>query len=291
MGLKRLLYNLLFLYPAIYGFFCYYRKKERRREIENKILLFYDQRMNPGGLRRIVRGILKLRGLKKLNRRLIPLIDADFIEHFVKAEGLHHLDHAVKEGRGVVLMSSHFGNPHLSINALRMMGYNVKALKGGALRKANPSRFEYYESWDNTVFLHDRSLSGDDRKRRILDILQSGGILHHMADAAEGRRKELTSFLGREMGFPTGLIHLAHQAKAALVPIFYFYKNGRLRLILEEAIDDHWKDGEKAYRRIVTEYAKRLEAYFLAYPEQYIGIYGPTVLSYYYQSHRKGELP
>jgi lauroyl/myristoyl acyltransferase len=171
------------------------------------------------------------------------------------------------------------------------MGYDVKVLKGGVLRKAKPSRFEFYESWDNTVFLHDRSLSDDDRKRRILDILQSGGILLNMADAVEGRRKEFTSFLGREMGFPTGLLHLAHQAKAALVPFFYFYENGRLRLILEEAIDDHWKDGEKAYRRIVSEFAKRLEAYFLTSPEQYIGIYGPTVLNDYYRSHFGGRTP
>jgi hypothetical protein len=31
-----------------------------------------------------------------------------------------------------------------------------------------------------------------------------------------------------------------------------------------------------------------LECYVLKYPEQYMGIYGPTVLAYYYRSHGHG---
>jgi hypothetical protein len=58
-----------------------------------------------------------------------------------------------------------------------------------------------------------------------------------------------------------------------------------LRLIFEERIDDYWKDGERAYGRIVRRYAKLLESHVLAHPEQYIGIYGPTVLNDYYRSH------
>jgi KDO2-lipid IV(A) lauroyltransferase len=288
--LKWLLLRPAFLYPRIYAFFCYYRKKERRKEIE-KILLFFDKKWDPERMKVITKGIFERRGLKKLNRRLIPLIDTYFIDHFVKVEGLHYLNQALEEGRGVILMSGHFGNPHLSINALRVMGYDVKVLKGGVLRKAKPSRFEYYETWDNTVFLHDRSLTDADKRSRIFDLLQSGGILYQMADAAEGRKKEYTSFLGKEMGFPTGVIHLAHQAKAALIPLFHFYENGRLTLIFKETIDDHWKDGERGYHRIVKDYARLLESYILANPEQYIGIYGPTVLNDYYRCHVAGKTP
>ncbi|RPJ01170.1 MAG: hypothetical protein EHM36_13745 [Deltaproteobacteria bacterium] len=286
---KWLLLRPAFLYPRLYAFFCYYRKKERREEIE-AILRSLDRNWDAERMKAITMGIFERRGLKKLNRRLIPLFDPAFIQHFAKVEGLHHLDQALGEGRGVVLLSGHFGNPHLSINALRVMGYNVKVLKGGAQRKANPSRSEYYETWENTVFLHDRSLSDADRKRKILDILQSNGILYQMADAAEGRRREYASFFGREMSFPTGLIHLAHQAKAALVPLFHFYQNGRLTLILRETLDDHWKEGERGYKRIISEYARLLESYIVAYPEQYIGIYGPTVIESYYRACLKSTI-
>lgn len=277
MGLKWLLFRPFFLYPKIYGFFCFHRKKGRRREIE---ALFQQVHAQWGGERieRIARSIFELRGLKKMNRRLIPLIDRDFVERFVKAEGLDHLDRALQEGRGVVLLSAHFGNPHLSINAMRAMGYPVKVLKGGAQRKARPSRFEYYETWDNTVFLHDPSVSMEEKKRRILGILGSGGILYQMADAAEGRKKAETLIFGTVMGFPTGLIHLAHQTKAALLPLFHFYENGQIRLIVHERVEDGWAEGEAGYGRIVSRYAELLEWNILQHPGQYIGIYGPTVI-------------
>lgn len=286
--MKWLLLRPAFLYPRVYAFFCYYRKKRRRKEIEEALLLC-NRGWDREKIKAITLGIFERRGLKKLNRRLIPLFDGPFIEEFTRTEGFHHLDHALKEGKGVVLMAGHFGNPHLSINAMRVMGYNVKVLKGGRLRKARSSRFEYYESWENTFFLHDPSVSDADKKKRVLDFLQSNGILYQMADAAEGRRKEYVAFLGREMGFPTGLIHLARQAKAALIPLLHYYEKGRLRLILKERIDDHWEGGEEGYKKIVADYAKLLESSILSHPEQYIGVYGPTVLNEYYRSQRPGK--
>jgi Kdo2-lipid IVA lauroyltransferase/acyltransferase len=285
---KWFLIRPAFLYPRIYAFFCYYRKKERRREIEER-LLFCNRNWDRERIKAISMGIFERRGLKKLNRRLIPLFDPDFIARFVETEGLQHLDRALGEGKGVVLMSGHFGNPHLSINAMRTMGYPVKVLKGGGLRKEKTSRFEYYESWDNTVFVHDRSRSDAEKRGRILDILRSGGILYQMADATEGKKKEYPHFMGKEMGFPTGLIHLAFQARAALVPLFHFYEKGRLKLIFKERIDDAWQDGERVYGRIVARYATLLESCILAHPEQYIGIYGPTVLDDYVRSHSAGK--
>lgn len=275
--MKWFLLRPFFLYPKVYGFFCFHRKKGRRREIE-ALFQRVDSHWDRKRIETITRSIFELRGLKKMNRRLIPLIDQGFVERFVRAEGLDHLDRALADGRGVVLLSAHFGNPHLSINALRAMGYPVKVLKGGVQRKARPSRFEYYETWENTVFLHDPSVSMEAKKKRILDILASGGILYQMADAAEGRRKEEASIFGRAMGFPTGLLHLAYQARAALLPLFHFYEDGLLKLRVHERLEDGWLEGEGGYARIVSRYAKLLESNIHDHPGQYIGIYGPTVV-------------
>jgi hypothetical protein len=58
---------------------------------------------------------------------------------------------------------------------------------------------------------------------------------------------------------------------------------------LKEPIDGLWTEGEREYGRILTEFAKLLESYILTYPEQYMGIHVPTVLSDYYQSQRMHE--
>ena len=40
--MKWLIFKVVFIYPRIYSFFHYYRKKESRKEFEDKAALFYS---------------------------------------------------------------------------------------------------------------------------------------------------------------------------------------------------------------------------------------------------------
>jgi lauroyl/myristoyl acyltransferase len=186
-------------------------------------------------------------------------------------------------------MAGHLGNPHLSFNALRVMGYDVIVLKGGIPRKARYPRFKYYDSFERTVFVHDPSVPIGEKKRRILEVLRTGRIIYHPADAAEGRIKRTAFLLGKEVGFPTGMLRFAHQAQARIIPFIHLYQGGKITLILKEPIDGLWTEGEREYGRILTEFAQLLETYILTYPEQYMGIHVPTVLDDYYQLQRIHE--
>jgi KDO2-lipid IV(A) lauroyltransferase len=281
--LKWFLFKLLFFYPRVYAFFCYYRKKRRRREIEGKFYFFLKKRWGLEEKRKTIRHIFELRGSRKVMRYLIPLMDLRFIKRFVSVEGLYYLDQALNEGRGVVLMAGHLGNPHLSFNALRVMGYDVTVLKGGIPRKARYPRFQYYDSLECTVFVHDPTVPSGEKKWRILEVLRGGRVIYHPADAAGGRIRGPAFLLGKEVGFPTGMLHFAHQAQARIIPFIHLYQGGKITLILKEPIDGLWAEGEREYGRILTEFAKLLEAYILTYPEQYYGIYRPTVLNDYYR--------
>jgi lauroyl/myristoyl acyltransferase len=125
-------------------------------------------------------------------------------------------------------------------------------------------------------------------KKRILDCLRSGKIIYYDGDAGEGRTTEKLSFLGREMNFPTGMIYLAHQAKAAIIPFIHLYQKGKITLLFGAPLDNKWKQGKSAYKPIFKKFLQLLEFYVLKHPEQYMGIYGPTVLAYYYRTYRNG---
>jgi KDO2-lipid IV(A) lauroyltransferase len=288
--MKWLLFKLAFFYPRVFAFSSYYRKKQKRREYEDKVLFFYPEReKDPKRVKKIVKGVFELRGVRKVMRYLIPLMDASFIKRFVEVEGLHHLDGVLKEGRGVVLIAGHIGIPHLSFNALRVMGYDLILLSGVTPKHPKHPKIRYYDTQDNTIFVHDPTLS-ESYKKRIVETLQARKLIYYDGDAGEGRAKEKIVFFGKEMGFPTGMVSLAHRANAAVVPFIHLYRKGKIKLIFREPIDCHWKEGREGYRRILEEFVKLLESYIVAHPEQYMGIYGPTVLPYYYQSHQKGEL-
>ena len=174
--MKRFLLRLAFFYPPIYSFFCYRRKHGRREEFEEKARLYYANQNDPQSLKRIIRGVFELRGVRKVMRYLIPWMDRRFIERSVKVEGLQHLEGMLKKGRGVLLMAGHIGVPHLAFNALRVMGYDVILLSGVTPKKARYPKMRYYDTPDRTIFVHDRSLSqllscGPVRCRRILRAL------------------------------------------------------------------------------------------------------------------------
>jgi KDO2-lipid IV(A) lauroyltransferase len=288
--LKWLLFKAAFFYPRIFAFSSYYRKKQKRREYEDKVLFFYPEKeKDPKRVRKIVKGVFELRGVRKVMRYLIPLMDTSFIKRFVEVEGLHHLDEVLKEGRGVVLIAGHIGIPHLSFNALRVMGYDLILLSGVTPKRPKHPKIRYYDTQDNTIFVHDPGLS-ETYKKKILETLQARKLIYYDGDAGEGRAKEQIFFFGKEMDFPTGMVSLAHRANAAIIPFIHLYRRGKITLIFKEPIDRHWKEGKGGYRRILEEFAELLESYIVMHPEQYMGIYGPTVLAYYYQSHRKGEL-
>src|SRR4030042_88594 len=141
--MKRLLFELAFLYPRVYALSCFYQKKRHREEYEEKVKIFYNINMDQNRMRRIAQGIFELRGVRKIQRYLIPLMDDRFIQRFVTIEGLDILNRALEEGRGVILMSAHIGNFHFAFNILRVLGYEINFFKGGNPKKQRSQRYRY----------------------------------------------------------------------------------------------------------------------------------------------------
>ena len=283
--MKSLFFRLAFLYPRLYAFFAYHRKKAQRLEFEEKVRLFFDE-TDPRRVKRIVHGIFEVRGGRKMQRYVIPRIDKKCVERFVTIEGLPHLDQALKEERGVLLMAGHIGNPHIGFNVLRVLGYGVTIVKGGRPRKHRWSWLRYADPDEYTIFTHDTSLSRSSRDR-ILEKLQSGGIMYYSADATIGKRKIEIPFLGHVMRFPTGTLHLASEAKAIVLPFMHLFRRGKIRLVFSERLDRGWIDGEAGVDRILNDYILFLESYVRQYPEEYMGMYGQTVLNECYFSLKR----
>jgi lauroyl/myristoyl acyltransferase len=279
--LKWVFFKLAFLYTRVYAFFCYYRKKKQQKELEEKVRLFFSVQ-DPHRIKRIVKGIFELRGGRKVQRYLIPRIDDQFIQWFVTIEGLDHLDKAMKEGRGILMMAGHIGNPHIGFSVLRTMGYQITIIKGGKSKKADDRKYRYSDPPEYTIFTEDAPLSKNSRER-ALDVLRSGKTLYYSVDAFGGKRRVEVSFLGRNMAFATGTLYLAHQTNAIVLPFIHLYRHGKIELIFRAPIDVGWKNGEEDYRRMISEFTGWMESIILKYPEEYMGIYGDTVPDHYYR--------
>jgi hypothetical protein len=69
--MKWILYKIFFIYPVIFSFFYYYGRKDWRKNVENKIIFFFDPK-DPKKIKKIVRGIAELKGGRKVQKYLIP---------------------------------------------------------------------------------------------------------------------------------------------------------------------------------------------------------------------------
>ncbi len=282
---KYFLYKFFFTYPKVFSFLYYYTRKAWREEFEDRIKFCYKKN-DPEEIKKIVKGIAEIKGTRKAQKYLIPHINKQFVEKFVSVKGIQYLNQAIKEQRGVVLMTAHIGSPHQSFCSLRAMGYNVIVVKGGKPLLKNHHKYKYFDTEDNTIFVH-KSVPSETNKKRIYKILNSGGLIYYTADAGLGEKSIKAMFLGKKMNFPTGMVHLAHQANAVLIPLIHLYDSGRITLIFKEPVNNNREDDLCGYNNIIRKYIEILEEYIIKYPEQYIGIYGPNVLSLYYQSHNR----
>jgi len=284
---KRLFFKLAFLYPRIYAFFCYYRKKEQRAEFEEKVKLFFDPKADPKKIKSTVRGIFEIRGSRKMQRYLLPRIDKTFVRQFVTIEGIHHLDQALQQGRGILMIAGHIGNPHIGFNILRALGYDLTIIKGGKTKIPRFPKFRYSDPLEFTIFTEATSFSKPARER-ALEILRSPGrILYYSGDAIEGKRKVEIPFLGHTMQFATGTLYFAAQANAIVLPIIHLYRHGKIYVGLSQPLDCHWENGPDDCKRILEDFSKLLEKYIIPHPEEYMGMYGHTVLNDCYKAYKR----
>ena len=139
----------------------------------------------------------------------------DSLRDWFEFEGRGDLDRALVEGRGVVLVTGHFGSWELCAIYLRSLGYRLSVVAGiqmnrlltGALKEAKEKR--------GIVVINP-----NDSGRSYLKALQSNGILVLLVDGNIYTGGVSWPLFGKPARLPDGPIRLA---KAAGAPILGGY--------------------------------------------------------------------
>lgn len=143
----------------------------------------------------------------------------------IRFHGLHVLDRELAKGRGCVLIGAHLG----SFEAVRAMGIlgrqlDIRVLMDeqnaplirGLTQALNPAMAD-------TVI----QAGGVQAMLQVKECLERGGIVGVMGDRVTPQGQTVTcSFFGREAGFPTGPIRMAHVVEAPMVLFFGLYQGG-----------------------------------------------------------------
>ncbi len=182
-------------------------------------------------------------------------------------DGWEHLDEAVARGKGVILISAHFGSPEHLAEVLR----RERGLR--PLAPAETIRPEKLYHWFVAVREQrgGRGLPADQSALELIRALRRGEVIAVAADLDTTRQGEATPFFDAPAQLPQGMARLALMTGAAVVPVFVvrrpdwtFHTTFEPPLVFERT-----GDREADLRHALRQLAQVMERWIRAYPTQW----------------------
>ena len=182
---------------------------------------------------------------------------------WVSLSGLSTLQEAYRQGRGVILLHSHFVLARLALLILVRSGWEDLALVGtnpiyslelmglNHLRQKLKLNEQDDRAWDLAVL--SRQLALGQR------ALERGGIFNVFADLDEGKKGVSLSFHGRWHRFVTGFAELALSTGALVIPVFVTLDLiGRVQVSFQEFLVASGQNHQAQVESLVGQYAEIL---------------------------------
>ena len=196
-----------------------------------------------------------------------PRMNPKQIQQYVKFEGIQHVENALAQGKGAIILTGHFGNWELlaaSVTAtVAPLTPIVRELRS---RRLNAIVCSYREKAGYSTI--DRNTG----VRQALRCLKSNQLLGIVADVDTTVNGVFVDFFGRPAYTPYSPIAFALKTGAAILPSFIIRQpDGTHRAIIEPPLTLKRCDVKEKELVINTQkFTKIIESYIRKYPEQWI---------------------
>lgn len=159
-------------------------------------------------------------------------IDAAYIKNSVKIIGLSNLEEALKECKGVILLSAHLGNWELGGCIIGKLGYPISAV---ALTHKNRKVNDFFIN--QRIIGNVKSIEIGASLRSCYRVLKNNGLLALLGDRNFSATGLSTEFFGRKACMPKGPAVLSIRTGALIVPIFITReRDDTFKMVIEKPI-------------------------------------------------------
>ncbi len=223
----------------------------------------------PAELRRIAKRSVQTMGMTLVEMLRFPERDRAWVDSHITHEGEVKLTEALKEGKGVLFLTGHFGCWELLNITGGILGYPLSAL-------ARPQKHPRSDAYLNGL----RECKGAKiimkgiTVREILKSLKAGGIVAILNDQDGGKNGTFVEFFNRLSSTASGVVTFAQRTGAPIFPIFIARKgqSAEHSIELKDALTmpDASASPEEAERFVLQQFADELEKMIRRYPEQWL---------------------
>jgi KDO2-lipid IV(A) lauroyltransferase len=273
--------GVVYFFAGLTGNISYRLAKGRRTVMEEELDQLFP---NPGKVKdksRIVKKAFDNWIKVKTEVLLFPTLNREKTRKMISIIHRERLDEALERGRGVILVTFHFGSNRMVLPALGFLGYKVNQVG------ISPTQWgEMLEVAENSVHYKTMEFEGvcerslpakfiyvDNFMRKPFECLKNNEILVIAADGGEGSRRIPVPFLRRTAMISAGPVLLAHKTGAALLPIFTVrQRDDRQTLLIEEPVELE-STGQKDTDAInnMRKLTRLAERYIERHPCHYLG--------------------
>jgi KDO2-lipid IV(A) lauroyltransferase len=174
---------------------------------------------------------------------------------------------AMASGRGVVLLSCHFGNPEIVMQGLIALDITVFALT----EPQNPRKLSIMMDRIRSSKGIDFEPVGVGSVKRVVRTLREGGVVCLMGDRDIEGPRQLLPFCDEDAWMPTGPIEVALRTGAIVIPSFCYRRGEKFDALMEEPLElNRTGDFKLDVRNGALEFLARFERRLREEPGQWV---------------------
>jgi KDO2-lipid IV(A) lauroyltransferase len=187
----------------------------------------------------------------------------------VTIEGREHLDRALSQGKGAIVVSAHLNNFALIVLKLAHEGYPIAM----AVRDfKNPVQSRIYKGCRRLISLKSILIKPSSHfLRDVLRLLKRNGIICLVADENKRHGGVFVDFFGHPAATATGPAHLALKTGTPVVTILMVREIGNTQRVVIEPPLEFEPSGNKGgdTEMITSKFTMTIESYVRKYPGQW----------------------
>ncbi len=243
--------------------------RERTRAIEHLSVAFGAEK-SPDEISKLCRRCFENLGKGLMEVLQFPRLTSENLSKLVAFEGRQNLDNAFKKGKGVIILTAHFGNWELLAASLTLSGYKVNFI----VRPVRSPRLEMMLN-RNRESMGIGCIPRGTSIKNALKCLKRNEILGILSDIDTKVDGVFVDFFGRPAFTPRGPVSIALRTGAVLVPAFIIrQKDDTHKVVIEKALELKTTDDQESdILRNTARFTKVIESYIRKYPEQWIWIH------------------
>ncbi len=261
--------------PVLYGLMsfmawvAYYVVRGARRNIEQNLRHVMPKGAKESEVRRTAQRILENVAFYYADLARLPRMDIDdFFRRRLVYKGVEeHLRPAIREGKGVIMLTSHFGNPEMAMQGLIPLGIPAFAVT----EPLHPRLSKFLDEVRGSKGHEFAPVNVGSVKKIMRKLKEGDGIVALMGDRDIKGPKMLLPFCGVETMMPTGPIEVALRAGAVVIPAFSMRRSRYVMVAEAEERLKLERTGDMAsdVRAGALEYLERYERRLRADPGQW----------------------